>query len=80
MCDSPPNLCYVSCLLVLPGLHYGSLDSEHLGGSGLQSLHIHLLPSLCLCLVLASGLAQADRLLVVPMDRSYRFTMYSVVD
>ncbi|CAO2625349.1 UDP-glucuronosyltransferase 1A9 [Lemmus lemmus] len=34
---------------------------------------------LCVCLLLASGLAQAGRLLVVPMDGSLWFTMQSVV-
>ncbi|XP_005395757.1 PREDICTED: UDP-glucuronosyltransferase 1-8-like [Chinchilla lanigera] len=38
-----------------------------------------LLP-LCLCLLLASGFAQAGRLLVVPMDGSHWFTMRSVVE
>ncbi|KFO21545.1 UDP-glucuronosyltransferase 1-9 [Fukomys damarensis] len=31
--------------------------------------------SLCLCLLLAAGLSQAGRLLVVPMDGSQWFTM-----
>ncbi|XP_003474630.1 UDP-glucuronosyltransferase 1A9 isoform X6 [Cavia porcellus] len=36
--------------------------------------------SLCLCLLLASGFAQAGRLLVVPADGSHWFTMRSVVE
>ncbi|XP_028732130.1 UDP-glucuronosyltransferase 1A9 isoform X1 [Peromyscus leucopus] len=36
--------------------------------------------SLCVCLLLASGFAQAGRLLVVPMDGSHWFTMQSVVE
>ena len=36
--------------------------------------------SLPLCLLLASGLAQAGRLLVVPMDGSHWFTMQTVVE
>ncbi|XP_047400278.1 UDP-glucuronosyltransferase 1A8-like isoform X4 [Sciurus carolinensis] len=42
-----------------------------------------LLPAplpLCVCLLLASGLAQAGKLLVVPMDGSHWFTMRSVVE
>ncbi|XP_041506799.1 UDP-glucuronosyltransferase 1A8-like [Microtus oregoni] len=35
---------------------------------------------LCVCLLLASGFAQAGRLLVVPMDGSHWFTMRSVVE
>ncbi|XP_059134295.1 UDP-glucuronosyltransferase 1A7-like [Peromyscus eremicus] len=35
---------------------------------------------LCVCLLLASGFAQADRLLVVPMDGSHWFTMQMVVE
>ncbi|CAO2625350.1 UDP-glucuronosyltransferase 1A7 [Lemmus lemmus] len=35
---------------------------------------------LCVCLLLASGFAQAGRLLVVPMDGSHWFTMQSVVE
>ncbi|XP_038195196.1 LOW QUALITY PROTEIN: UDP-glucuronosyltransferase 1A8-like [Arvicola amphibius] len=35
---------------------------------------------LCVCLLLASGFAQAGRLLVVPMDGSHLFTMQSVVE
>nr|XP_048284881.1 UDP-glucuronosyltransferase 1A8-like [Myodes glareolus] len=35
---------------------------------------------LCLCILLASGFAQAGRLLVVPMDGSHWFTMQSVVE
>ncbi|XP_004637463.1 UDP-glucuronosyltransferase 1-8-like [Octodon degus] len=35
---------------------------------------------LCLCLLLASGLAQAGRLLVLPVDGSHWFTMCSVVE
>ncbi|XP_036029696.1 UDP-glucuronosyltransferase 1A8 isoform X1 [Onychomys torridus] len=35
---------------------------------------------LCVCLLLASGFAQAGRLLVVPMDGSHWFTMQMVVD
>ncbi|OBS67947.1 hypothetical protein A6R68_03512 [Neotoma lepida] len=35
---------------------------------------------LCLCLLLASGFAQAGRLLVVPMDGSHWFTMQMVVE
>uniref|UniRef100_D6RH94 UDP glucuronosyltransferase 1 family, polypeptide A7C n=1 Tax=Mus musculus TaxID=10090 RepID=D6RH94_MOUSE len=35
---------------------------------------------LCVCLLLASGLAQAGRLLVVPMDGSHWFTMQTVVE
>ncbi|XP_052605286.1 UDP-glucuronosyltransferase 1A7-like [Peromyscus californicus insignis] len=36
--------------------------------------------SLCVCLLLASGFAQAGRLLVVPMDGSHWFTMQMVVE
>ncbi|XP_071475526.1 UDP-glucuronosyltransferase 1A9-like [Marmota flaviventris] len=42
-----------------------------------------LLPAalpLCVCLLLASGSAQAGKLLVVPMDGSHWFTMRSVVE
>ena len=35
---------------------------------------------LCVCLLLASGLAQAGRLLVMPMDGSHWFTMQMVVE
>ncbi|XP_042115731.2 UDP-glucuronosyltransferase 1A7-like [Peromyscus maniculatus bairdii] len=35
---------------------------------------------LCVCLLLASGFAQAGRLLVVPMDGSHWFTMQMVVE
>ena len=35
---------------------------------------------LCVCLLLASGLVQAGRLLVVPMDGSHWFTMQTVVE
>ncbi|XP_073928138.1 UDP-glucuronosyltransferase 1A7 isoform X6 [Castor canadensis] len=35
---------------------------------------------LCVCLLLASGFAQAGKLLVVPMDGSHWFTMRSVVE
>ncbi|XP_051010472.1 UDP-glucuronosyltransferase 1A7-like [Acomys russatus] len=35
---------------------------------------------LCVCLLLASGFAQAGRLLVVPMDGSHWFTMQTVVE
>ncbi|XP_029329774.1 UDP-glucuronosyltransferase 1-9-like isoform X2 [Mus caroli] len=35
---------------------------------------------LCVCLLLASGLVQADRLLVVPMDGSHWFDMQMVVE
>ncbi|XP_029390497.1 UDP-glucuronosyltransferase 1-9-like isoform X2 [Mus pahari] len=35
---------------------------------------------LCVCLLLASGLAQAGRLLVVPMDGSHWFTMQMIVE
>ncbi|XP_059134712.1 UDP-glucuronosyltransferase 1A7-like [Peromyscus eremicus] len=35
---------------------------------------------LCVCLLLVSGFAQADRLLVVPMDGSHWFTMQMVVE
>ncbi|XP_012514803.1 PREDICTED: UDP-glucuronosyltransferase 1-8-like [Propithecus coquereli] len=38
-----------------------------------------LLP-LCVCLLLTSGLAEAGKLLVVPMDGSHWFTMRSVVE
>ncbi|XP_038195200.1 UDP-glucuronosyltransferase 1A9-like [Arvicola amphibius] len=36
--------------------------------------------SLCVCLLLVCGFAQAGRLLVVPMDGSHWFTMHSVVE
>uniref|UniRef100_A0A8D2DJQ8 UDP-glucuronosyltransferase n=1 Tax=Sciurus vulgaris TaxID=55149 RepID=A0A8D2DJQ8_SCIVU len=42
-----------------------------------------LLPAplpLCVCLLLASGFAQAGKLLVVPMDGSHWFTMRSVIE
>ncbi|KAL2775325.1 UDP-glucuronosyltransferase 1A9 precursor, partial [Daubentonia madagascariensis] len=35
---------------------------------------------LCVCLLLTSGLAEAGKLLVVPMDGSHWFTMHSVVE
>ena len=35
---------------------------------------------LCVCLLLASGLAQAGRLLVVPMDGSHWFSMKMIVE
>lgn len=35
---------------------------------------------LCVCLFLASGFAQAGRLLVVPMDGSHWFTMQMIVE